>query len=67
MLAEISALNSRYHPNEFPRLKTHHFNIFVLLLRTVPTNSKVFLPRFMIMQEMLILTSVIEIQKENSE
>ena len=27
-------------------------------LRTVPTNSKIFLPRFMIMQEMYILTSV---------
>ena len=31
----------------------------------VPTNSKVFLPRFMIMKEMSILTSVIEIQREN--
>ena len=31
----------------------------------VPTNSKAFLPRFMIMLEIYILTSVIEIQKEN--
>ena len=37
-----------------------------VLLRTVPTNSKIFLPWFMIMQEMLIVISVIEIQfKEN--
>ena len=34
-------------------------------LRTVPTISKVFLPWFMIMQEMQILTSGIKIQKEN--
>ena len=33
-------------------------------LRTVPTISKIFLPRFMITQKMLILTSVTEIQKE---
>ena len=33
-------------------------------LRTVPTNSKVFLPRFMIMREMKTFTSVIEIEKE---
>ena len=33
-------------------------------LRTVPTNSKVFLPRFMIMQERQIFPSVIEIQKK---
>ena len=37
----------------------------IVYLRTVPTNSKVFLPRLMIMQEMLILTSAIEIRKEN--
>ena len=37
------------------------------IFRTVPTDSKVFLPRFMIMQEMYILTSVIEINKENWE
>ena len=30
----------------------------------VPTNSQVFLSRFMIMQETLTLTSVIQIQKE---
>ena len=36
------------------------------LLRTVPTNSKVFLPRLMIMQEIQILRSAIEIQKENA-
>ena len=34
-------------------------------LRTVRTNSKVFLPRFMIMLEIQILTNVIEIVKEN--
>ena len=35
-------------------------------LRTVPTNSKVFLPaRFMNMREKKILASVLEIQKEN--
>ena len=32
---------------------------FEVVLRTVPTNSKVFLPRLMIMQEMWILKSVI--------
>ena len=37
----------------------------VFQLRTVPTNSKIFLPRFMITQGIKILTSVIEIQKEN--
>ena len=35
------------------------------LLRTVPTNSMVFLPRLMIMQGMQIFTSVIEIQNKN--
>ena len=35
--------------------------------RTVPTNSKVFLPRFMIIQKIEILKSVIEIPKENLE
>ena len=34
-------------------------------LRTVPANSKVFLCRFMIMQERQIFPSVIEIQIEN--
>ena len=34
-------------------------------LRTVPTNSKVFLRDLLNMWEMQILTSVIEIQKEN--
>ena len=34
-------------------------------LRTVHTNLKVLLPRFMIMQGMEILVSAIEIQKEN--
>ena len=38
---------------------------WISILRAVPTNSKIFLPRFMTMQEMSILTSVIEIQKEN--
>ena len=34
MLAEISPLKPRYHPNESPKLKTHHFNtIFVLLFK----------------------------------
>ena len=31
----------------------------------MPTNAEVFLPRFMIMQQMHILAIVIEIQKEN--
>ena len=35
------------------------------LLRTVPTSSKVDFSRFMNMPEKQILTSVIEIQKEN--
>ena len=34
-------------------------------LRTVPTNSKVFLRGFMKMREKQISTSVIKIQKEN--
>ena len=34
-------------------------------LRAVPTNSKVFLRGFLNMREKQILTSVIEIQKEN--
>ena len=34
-------------------------------LRTVPTNSKVFLRGLLNMREKQILTSVIEIQKEN--
>ena len=36
-----------------------------LVLRTVPTNSKVFLRALLNMREKQILTSVIEIQKEN--
>ena len=35
------------------------------LLRTVPTNSKVFLRGLLNMRKKQILTSVIEIQKEN--
>ena len=35
------------------------------ILRTVPTNSKIFLHGLLNMQEKQILTSVIEIQKEN--
>ena len=35
------------------------------MLRTVPTNSKVFLRSCMDMREKQISTSVIEIQKEN--
>ena len=35
------------------------------MLRTVPTNSKVVLLGYLNMQEKQILTSVIEIQKEN--
>ena len=35
------------------------------LLRTVPTNSKVFLRGLLAMREKQILTSVIEIQREN--
>ena len=31
MLAEISPLNPWYHPNESPKPKKQHFNIFVLL------------------------------------
>ena len=38
---------------------------YLLELRTVPTNSKVFLRGLLNMREMQILTSVIEIQKEN--
>ena len=34
-------------------------------LRAVPTNSKIFLRRLLNMREKEILTSVIEIQKEN--
>ena len=32
-LAEISPLHPGYYPNESPKLKTQHFNIFVLLLK----------------------------------
>ena len=28
MLAEISPMDPRYHPNESPKLKTQHFNSF---------------------------------------
>ena len=33
MLAEISSLHPGYYPNESPKLKTQHFNTFVLLLK----------------------------------
>ena len=39
MLAEISSLNPRYHPNESPKLKTQHFNIIVLLLKATNNNA----------------------------
>ena len=39
MLAEISPLTPRYHPNESPMLKTQHFNGFVLLLKANNNNS----------------------------
>lgn len=40
MLAEISSLNPRYHPNEPPKLKTQLFNIIVLLLKATNDNAK---------------------------
>lgn len=40
MLAEISSLNPRYHPNESPKLKTQLFNIIVLLLKTTNNNAE---------------------------
>ena len=40
-------------------------NQFYIILRTVPTNSKVFLRGSLNMREKQILTSVIEIRKEN--
>ena len=40
MLAEISPLNPRYHPNESPKLKTQHFNIFVLLLPLLEATTR---------------------------
>ena len=33
ILAEISPMNPRYHPNESPKLKTQHFNIFCFTLK----------------------------------
>ena len=39
--------------------------IIILILRTVPTNSNVFLCGLLTMRKKQILTSVIEIQKEN--
>ena len=39
MLAEISPLNPRYRPNESPKLKTQHFNIFILLLKATKNNA----------------------------
>ena len=40
MLAEISPMNPRYHPNESPELKTQQFNIFVLLLKATNNNAE---------------------------
>ena len=40
MLAEISSLNPRYHPNESPKLKTQLFNIIVLLLKATNNNAE---------------------------
>ena len=34
MLAEISPLNPRYHPNESPKLKTQHFVIVIVVRMT---------------------------------
>ena len=39
MLAEISPLNPRYHPNESSKLKTQqNFSIFILLLKATKNN-----------------------------
>ena len=40
MLAKISPMNPRYHPNESPKLKTQHFNSFVLLLKATKNNAE---------------------------
>ena len=38
--AEISPMDPKYHPNKFPKLKTQHFNIFVLLLKATNNNAE---------------------------
>ena len=48
---------------DFP--PSSHLTYMYSPLRTVPTNSKAFLRGFLDMREKQILTSVIEIQKEN--
>ena len=40
MLAEISPMNPRYHPNESSKIKTQHFNCFVLLLKATNNNAE---------------------------
>ena len=57
----ISAITQR-SDEESLKMKVKDCN---KVLRTVPTNSKVFFARLLNMREMQILTSVIEIQKEN--
>ena len=40
MPTEISPMNPRYHPNESPKLKTQHFNCFVLLVKATNNNTE---------------------------
>ena len=40
MLAEISPMNPRYHPNESPKLKMQHFNSFVSLFKVTNNNAE---------------------------
>ena len=40
VLAEISPMNPRYHPNESPKLKMQQFNSVVLLLKATNNNAE---------------------------
>ena len=63
MVAVMSCENALYR-NSIADADLQDMNI-CKNLRTVPTNSKVFLRGLLTMREKQILTSVIEIQKEN--
>ena len=59
----MKVLHATYQLFHYNRFVARHAKI--LFLRTVPTNSKVFLRGLLNMREEQILASVIEIQKEN--
>ena len=57
--------NMAIHCNVHEKVRTIDFIEKLSLLRMVPTNSKIFLHGLLNVREKQILTSVIEIQKEN--